>query len=118
MIIWSARQIKEASKEAGKELVEDIVDDVLGSYRLREQIEKCVAREIEKQEDDLKNVYELRWGAQEKARNEVYDRIETLVSDCLEEKISRTVSQMKDQLLVELAKKAMGLDNKGEKNGK
>lgn len=115
MIIWSARQMKKVSKEAGKELAKDIVEDVLDSYKLREQIEKCVAREIEEQEDNLKNVYNLRWKEQEKARNEIYDRVESLVNSCLEEKISRTVSQIKDQLLVELARKAMGLDDKGDK---
>lgn len=118
MIIWSTKRIEEATKKAGKELAEDIIDDILDNYKLREQIGRCVTRKIKEQEENLKDVYELRWETAEKTRNEVYDRIESLVNDYLEEKISRTVSQIKDQLLVELARKAMGLDNKGGKDGK
>lgn len=105
-------------KERKKTYDDGIIEEILQDDDFNTKLSEAIDEEIHDQKKEFDDIWELRHGTQEKAREEMYERIDYLVENSLKEEVSKQVKEIKDQLLVELARKAMGLDDKGGKDGK
>lgn len=108
--------IKETMQKERKKIYDDeIIEEILQDHGFNTKISEAIDEEIRDQKKEFDDIWELRHGTQERAREEVYERIDYLVENSLKEEVSKQVKEIKDQLLVELARKAMNLDDKGGK---
>lgn len=97
------KKIKKLEKEISK-----LEEDSLGEYEVREIVEKV----MEEREDELRDVFEEKMKAREETYNFIKERIEQIAKVYLQELVEEKIKDIQDKLLVELARKAMKMEDK------
>lgn len=97
------KEIKKLEKKISK--IEDKIPD---EYDIRIIAEKV----INESEDELKELYTERAKAREEAWNFIKEHLDAYAAEYMKELVERQVKDIKDKLIVELARKAMNMEEK------
>ena len=97
------KKIKKLEREIS-EIKEKIPDET--------DIEIAVEKALKEREDELDDLYEVKVRARQESYNFVKDRIDAIAQNYIEELIKLEVKNIQDKLLVELARKAMKMEDK------
>lgn len=88
--------------------ISELEEKIPNEYDIR-----IIAREeIKAEETKLSDIYEVRRDAREKAWNAITDNIEGIVEQRLPALIEEATKDIQDKLIVELARKAMNMEEK------
>lgn len=88
--------------------ISELEEKILDEYDIRNIVNKAIKAE----EAELRDVYEVRRDAREKAWNDIASNIEGIVERRLPELIEEATKDIQDKLIVELARKAMNMEEK------
>lgn len=88
--------------------ISELEEKILDEYDIRNIADKAIKVE----EAELRDVYEVRRDAREEAWNAITSNIEGIVERRLPELIEEATKDIQDKLIVELARKAMNMEEK------
>lgn len=97
------KKIRELKREISK-IREKIPDEV--------DIEIAVAKAIKEREDELDDLYDIKSKARQESYDFIRDRIDAIAQEYIEKLVKSEVKNIQDKLLVELARKAMNMEEK------
>lgn len=75
-------------------------------------IENIVAKAIEEREDELEYLYDIKSKARQESFDFIRDRVDAIAQEYIERLVKSEVKNIQDKLLVELARKAMNMEEK------
>lgn len=88
--------------------ISELEEKILDEYDIR----NIASKVIEAEKAELREIYEVRRDAREEAWNVITSNIEGIVEQRLPELIEKATKDIQDKLLVELARKAMNMEEK------
>lgn len=97
------KEIKKLERKISK-----IEDEIPGEYDIRIIAEKV----IDEYKDELEELYTERAKAREEAWNFMKDHLDAYAAEYMKGLVEKQVKDIKDKLIVELARKAMNMEEK------
>lgn len=101
--MFNNKEIKKLKKKISK-----VEDKVLDEYAIRAIAEEVV----EESKDELQELYKERAKAKQEAWDFMRERIDIIAAEYIKQLIDEKVKDIQDKLIVELARKAMNMEEK------
>lgn len=101
------KKIKKLERE-----ISEIREKIPDEDDIEEYIEDAVAKAIRGREDELDDLYLVKSKARQEAYDFIRDRVNAIAQNYIEELVKSEVKNIQDKLLVELARKAMNMEEK------
>ena len=101
------------SEEKLKKMVIDIVDEEIKDYMDRwfdRDLEEKISNEFDSRKDDIKKHSKAYDKMSTEAKKEVYDKVDSLVENRLNDIIRCNVKEVENNLLVELTRRAIDMN--------